>query len=235
MARPTEDLAARFDVANMSAELIEATGAYTDGRGRALEGDPARTPLVAYGVAKGLLHDPATHPQNDHKVDPPYVDDVQDVLSSAFRVFFRAKEAAGLATRAVTLSKLQRRQTMLPRPVVRGPPGPYQPVARLYRRIEVTSEDFLEWVQEHEAKLIRRAVPDEKASETDPDSEPSLPAAEMAPVNRLYARVEASFVVFDRDSFDRNVQSGWMGFGPGVEIAHFGGDLGPTDRNRYVR
>lgn len=233
VARPTEDLAARFDVENMSPELIEATGAYADGRGRPLEGDPARTPLVAYGVATGLLHDPATHPQNDDKVDPPFVDDVQDVLSSAFRVFFRAKEAAGLATRAVMLSKLQCRPTMLPRPVVRGPPGPYQPVSN--RRIEVKSEDFLEWVQEHEAKLIRRAVPDEEASETDPDSEPSLPAAEIGPVNRLYARVEASFLVFDRDSFDRNVQSGWMGFGPGVEMSHFRGDLGPTDGNRYVR
>lgn len=231
VARPTEDLAAHFDVANMSQELIQATGAYADGRGRALSGDPARTPLVAYGVATGLLHDPATHPQNDHKVDPPFVDDVQDMLSSAFRVFFRAKEAAGLATRAVTLSKLQRRRTMVPRPVVRDPPGPYQPVARLYRRTEVTPEDFLDWVQEHEAKLIRRAVPDEEASETDPDSEPSLPAGEIGPVDRLYARVDASFLVFDRDSFDRNVQSGWMGFGPGVEMSHFG-DLGPTDRMR---
>lgn len=233
VARLTEDLAARFDVANMSPELIEATGANADGRGRALSGDPARTPLVAYGVATGLLHDPATRSRDDDdKIDPPFVADVQSVLSTAFRVFFRAKEAAGLATREETLSKLQHRRTMLPRPVARGPPGAFQPVARLYRRTEVTPEDFLEWVQETRAKFVRRAVPDEEASETDPDSEPSLPPAEIGPMDRLYARVEASFLVFDRYSFDRNVQSGWIGFGPGVEISHFCGDLGSTDRMR---
>lgn len=232
VARPREDLAARFDVANMSPELIEATGAYADGSGRALKGDPARTPLVAYGVGAGLLHDPATHSRDDDNIDPPFVADVQSALSSAFRVLFRAKEAAGLATRAETLSKLQTRRTMLPRPVVRSPPGPLQPVPRLYRRTEGTPEDFLEWVQETRAKFVRRAVPDEDASETDPDSEPSLPPAEIGPVDRLYARVEASLLVLDRYSFDGNVQSGWMGFGPGVEISHIDCDLWSNDRMR---
>lgn len=241
VARPSEDPAALFDVANMSPELLKATGAHADGRGRSLEGDAARTPLVAYGVAQGLLHDPAAAQaggdgDNDNEADPPFVDAVQYVLSAAFRVFFRAKEAAGLATRAETLSKLECRRTMLPRPVVAathsGGPGSAQPTARLYRRTEVTPEDFVEWVREHKAKLVRRAVPESLASETDPDSEASLPPAEIGPVTREYARVEPYLLVYDRDAFDRNVLSGWTGFGPGVDMSHFGTDLGPSERNR---
>lgn len=224
--RPREDPAALFDVANMSPALLDATGAHRDGRGRYLEGDPARTPLVAYGVAKGLLRDPTTQSRGDDdmEADPPFVNAVQYVLSAAFRVFFRAKEAAGLATRAETLSKLECRRTMLPRPVVAGRPGSAQPVARLYRRTEVTPEDFVEWVLEHKAKLRRRAVPEDQASETDPDSEASLPPAEVGPVDREYARVEPYLLVYDRDAFDRNVLSGWTGFGPGVDMSHFGSD-----------
>lgn len=245
VARPSEeDPAALFDIANMSPGLLKATGARADGRGRSLEGDPARTPLVAHGVAQGLLHDPAAAQaggdgdSDNDKADPPFVDAVQHVLSAAFRVFFRAREAAGLATRAETLSKLECRRTMLPRPVVarRGdpPPGPAsaQAAARLYRRTEVTPEDFVEWVRGHKAKLVRRAVPESLASETDPDSEASLPPAEVGPVTREYARVEPYLLVYDRDAFDRNVLSGWTGFGPGVDMSHFGTDLGPSERNR---
>lgn len=221
VAPPREDPAAHFDVANMSPELIKATGAYADGRGRALSGDPARTPLIAYGVGAGLVHDPATQAPDDDKVDPPLVDSVQFCLSTAFQVFFHRKEAAAQATRAETMAKLDGRRTMIPRPV-RGPLGSAQPVARLYRRTEVTPEDFLEWVREHQAKLRRRAALDEDASETDPDSEASLPAAEVGPVERDYARVEPFLLVYNRDAFDRNVQSGWAGFSPGVDLSHFG-------------
>lgn len=221
VAQHREDAAAHFDVANMSPELIEATGAYAEGRGRVLDGDPARTPLVAYGIAAGLLHDPAAQARNGDKVDPPLVDDVQFYLSAAFQVFMRRREAAAQATRAETLSKLNGGRTMIPRPV-RGPPGSAQPVARLYRRTEVTPKDFLEWVREHQAKLHRRALWDEDASETDPESEASLPAVEVGPPDREYARVEPFLLIYNRDSFDRNVQSGWAGFGPGVDMSHFG-------------
>lgn len=230
IARPREDPAAFFDVANMSPELLKATGAYADGRGRALDGDPARTPLVAYGVAAGLLHDPAAQSRDEDRVDPPLVHDVQFFLPAAFQVFMRRREAAAQATRAETLSKLNDRRTMLPRPV-RGPPGTAQPVARLYRRTEVPPEGFLEWVLEHQLKLRRRAVWDEDASETDPESEASLPAAEVGPVDREYARVEPFLLVYNRDAFDMNVQSGWAGFSPGVDVSHFG-NLGHSDRNR---
>ncbi|KAL2286923.1 hypothetical protein FJTKL_06436 [Diaporthe vaccinii] len=228
--RPHEDTAALFDVAKMSPELLKATGAHADGRGRALDGDPARTPLVAYGVAAGLLHDPAAQARDDDKAYPPLVNDVQFFLSAAFQVFMRRREAAAQATRAETLSKLNGRSTMLPRPV-RGRAGSAQPVARLYRRTEVIPEGFLEWVLEHQARLRRRAVRDEDASETDPESEASLPAAEVGPADREYARAEPFLLVYNRDSFDMNVQSGWAGFSPGVDTSHFG-KLGYSDRNR---
>ncbi|KAK7716242.1 hypothetical protein SLS64_003394 [Diaporthe eres] len=230
IARPDEDPAALFDVGNMSPELLKATGAYADGSGRALDGDPARTPLVAYGVAAGLLHDPAAQARDDDPVDPPLVNDVQFFLSAAFQVFMRRREAASQATRADTLSKLNGQPTRLPRPV-RGLPGSAQPVARLYRRTEVIPEGFVEWAWEHLAKLRRRAVWDEDASETDPESEASLPAAEVGPVDREYARAEPFLLVYNRDSFDRNVQSGWAGFSPGVDVSHLG-NLGHSDRIR---
>lgn len=225
MDRPDEDPGALFDIANMSPELIEATGAHVDGKGRALAGKPARTPMVAYGVAAGLLHDPAVARAGDVddevKDNPPFVDSVQYALTGAFRVITRRKEAAALATRAETLSKLMNRPTKLPRPV-RSPRESARPVARLYRRTEVTPEGFVEWVWGHAGRLVHRAEgPLEEASETDPGSEASLPAEEVGPVDREYARVEPLLLVYDRDSFDGNVQSGWTGFGPGVDMSHF--------------
>lgn len=227
LARCREDPAARFDIANMSPKLIKATGAYADGRGRVLAGEEARTPVVAYGLGAGLLHDPSAQSQGDKAAaDPPLVEAVQYVLSAAFSVFSRQREAAARATRLETLSKLEGRRTRLPRPVHRGPRGSPQPAARLYRRTEVTPENLWEWAREAYAKQQRRAVPDDEASETDPDSEASLPAAEVGPADREYALVEAVVLVYDRDAFDGNVRSGWAGFGPGVELSHFGAVVG---------
>lgn len=232
LAPPREDAAARFDVANMSPGLIKATGAYADGRGRALAGDSARTPVVAYGVGAGLLVDPEARARGDGDGDgggPPLVEGVQHALTAAFDVFTHLKETAAAVARAETLSKLERRRTMLPRPVRRGPPGTAaQPVERLYRRTEVTPEGFFNWVVAHAAKLSRRdPVPEELASETDPESEASLPAAEVGPATRKYARVESVVLAYNRELFDRNVRSGWTGYGPGVDMSHFGRDLGP--------
>lgn len=237
LAPPREDAAARFDTANMSPALIKATGAYADGRDRALAGDPARTPVVAYGVGAGLLVDPEARARDDGDGDgdrsgPPLVAGVQHALADAFDVLTHLKETAAAVARAETLSKLEHRRTMLPRPVRRGPPGSAgQPVERLYRRTEVTPEGFFDWVVAHAAKLHRRdAVPEELASETDPESEASLPAAEVGPATRKYARVEPVVLAYNREYFDRNVRSGWTGYGPGVDMSHFGRALGPRGK-----
>jgi hypothetical protein len=226
MPQPWEDAGAPFDLSNMSPALIKATGAYAGGRGRALAGEPSRTPLVAYGVGAGLLHDP-DEPPADLSQDPPLLKAVKDMLSAAFKLILRRREAAERATRAEALAKLEGRRTRLPRPV-RGPPGSAQPVERLYRRSEVTPEDEHEWARDHRAKRRRRQgvwpeqLPEDVSSETDPDSEGSGSATEVRPSSREYARVEPFVLIYDRDSFDRNVRSGWTGFGPGVELSHFG-------------
>lgn len=226
LAQPREDPGARFDVTNMSPALIKATGAYADGRGRALAGEPSRTPLVAYGILAGLLHDPA-RPVNDHQEgqDPPSVKAVQEMLTAAFKDVIRRKKSEALLARLEARAKLEGRRTMLPRPVRGAVVGSPRPAERLYRHSEVIPEDEAEWTREHLAKKARRhGVTDDLGSETDPDSEPSLPAAEVGPLDREYAQVEAFVLIYDRDAFDRNVQRGWTGFGPGVDLSHFGHD-----------
>lgn len=224
LAQPREDLVPLFDGPKMSPALIKATGVYADGRGRALAGEPSRTPLVAYGVKAGLLHDPA-RPVDDRQEDqePPSVKAVQDMLTAAFKAIIRRKEVEALLMRLDARAKLEGRRTRLPRPV-RGAAGvAARPAERLYRRSEVIPENQAVWTRDFFArKARRRVVTDDLASETDPDSEPSLPASEVGPVDREYAQVAPFVLIYDRDAFDRNVLRGWTGFGPGVDLSHFG-------------
>lgn len=224
-----EDAQALFELSFMSPALIRATGAYADGRGRSLAGEPSRTPLVAFGISAGLLHDP--EPAADQQLpadqggqDPPFIAAVQHMLTAAFRVMARRREAAAQATRAEALAKLEGRRTMLPRPVVGGPAWGFWSADRLYRPSEARLEDFRWLAQEHIAREHRRhacADPEHVSSETEPESAHPVPAVDIGPWTREYARVEATVLVYDRDAYDNNVCNGWTGFGPGVDLSYF--------------
>ncbi|POS74449.1 hypothetical protein DHEL01_v207156 [Diaporthe helianthi] len=213
---PREDGEARFEPHDMSPALTRATGTYADGRGRVLAGGPARTPLVAFGIRAGLLHDPDPEPSqqpgggpaDQRRQDPPLVAAVQRTLTAAFKPIIRGQQAAARATRAEALAKLEGRRTMLPRPVPRGPASGVHSAHRLYQRSEARQTDFRSW-------------PRHVSSRTENQSEVPLPAVEVGLRTREYPRVKATVLVYDRDSFDENVYSGWTGFGPGVDLSHF--------------
>jgi hypothetical protein len=227
LPRPHEDTIARFDIINMSRAMVNITGAYAHGGGRITAGEPSWTPLVAFGIRAGLIHDPdPDQTLAGQTQDPPFVKAVQHMLSAAFRLVIRRREAAAQAARAEALAKLEGRRTKIPRPVrgLRGLRGLFGAAQRLYRRSEVTPQDVKEWVVAHVAKTRHRAasVREVEAEVTDHKSEDSLQAREVGPFDREYARVEPFVLICDRNVFDSNVQSGWTGFGPGVDLSHFG-------------
>ncbi|KAI3392843.1 hypothetical protein diail_5049 [Diaporthe ilicicola] len=211
---PIEDPAALFDMTNMSEELKHATGAYADGRGRSLEGSPALTPVVAHGVSTGVLHDPAEHPRGQQP--PPLVEAVQQELFTEFEGMVRRKQEAARASRAETLSRLEGWRTMLPRPS-RGQAASAPGVARKYRRDELPV-DLVGWVRAHRDVFLRRNLRPEDASASEPETEASIEASEVVP--RHGPRVEPCVLEYDRAAFDRIAQSGWVGFGPGVDLSH---------------
>ncbi|KAG8169926.1 hypothetical protein KVR01_000671 [Diaporthe batatas] len=214
--RAREDAEARFDTAGMSPALMRATGAYADGRGRSLAGDLARTPLVAYGIGAGLMHDPEPRAPADHEGgrDPPFIAAVQHMLTAAFRVVARRREACAAVARAEARARRAGWPTMLPRPVPLGPAWGVWSADRSYRRCGMRPQDFRWWAEDHIARERRRhahAQPEHFSSEAEPQPAHSVP----------YARVEATVLIYDRDAYDRNVYGGWTGFAPGVDLSYF--------------
>ncbi|KAL1875809.1 hypothetical protein Daus18300_003000 [Diaporthe australafricana] len=208
-----EDPTALFDPANMSTELKKATGAHANGRGRALAGTPARTPIVAHGVKAGLLRDPASRHRDQQPA--PLVGAVQRELSAAFADMLRGKQEAARASRAEALSRLEGRRTRLPRPSAPG-----ATTRRRYRREEPRVEPR-QWVWAHYQKARRRYARPDDDSSSEPESEASVAADEV--VSRRPGdspRVEPFVLAYDRGAFDRIVQDGWVGFGPGVDLSH---------------
>lgn len=220
---PHEDDFPRFHTYEMSAALMEATGAYEDGHGRLLAGEPPRTPLVAYAIRAGLIHDPDPDqqpPDDQRGQDPPFIAAVQHLLTAAFKVIVRRREVAAEATTAEALANLEGRWTLLPRPVARGPAWGVWSAERRYRPSETRPEDFRWLAQDHIAREQRghaHAYPES----TEPESAHSAPAAETGPYARKYARVESSVLVYEQDAYDKNVSNGWTGFGPGVDMSFF--------------
>lgn len=222
-AQSPEDPTALFDTANMSPELKQATGAYASGRGRALAGTPARTPVVAHGVKAGLVRDPAGHhhgqDQDQDQQPAPLVLAVHRELSAAFAGMLRGKQAAARAWRAGALGRLEGRRTRLPRPS-RGQAASAPGIARRYRR-EEPAVDPMQWVRENYEKRRRRHARPDDDPPSDPETEASVAADELVSGPEESPRVEPFVLAYDRDAFDRIVQDGWAGFGPGVDLSHF--------------
>ncbi|KUI69968.1 hypothetical protein VM1G_05253 [Cytospora mali] len=176
---------------------------------------PGRTPVVAYGLAKGLIVDPEEDLDGDTQSE--LVAGIERQIRGMRNMYFASREVEhSVAVRDVA-RKRDGSPTMLPRPATQDDESMLGASPRIHTNKEAPRLTRAEFERQRNEKLgsHRSMAPKE-------DSESTVPRTKLIAQQHYKLVVEPVILTYYRDAFDRAVANGWRMVGSTIDLSHLG-------------
>ncbi|KUI55692.1 hypothetical protein VP1G_03080 [Cytospora mali] len=176
---------------------------------------PERTPVVAYGLANGLIVDPEEDLDGDNPSE--LVAGIERQIRGMRNMYFASRAVEhSVAVRDVA-RKRDGSPTMLPRPATQDDESTMGASPRRHTSKEVPRLARAEFEKQRNKKLgsHRSMAPKE-------DSESTVPRTKLISQQHYNLVVEPVILTYYRDAFDRAVANGWRMVGSTIDLSHLG-------------